>query len=124
MTTLDTSLGSPAIPPGSDGPPVHFGFENTYARLPDRFYSRLAPTPVATPHLVKLNVELARTLGLNPDALSSAQGVDILAGNSVAEGAEPLAQAYLRELCRLLAFLALNALETPFVTFSADAGAN
>ena len=94
MTTLDTSLGSPAIPPGSDGPPVHFGFENTYARLPDRFYSRLAPTPVATPHLVKLNVELARTLGLNPDALSSAQGVDILAGNRVAERSEPLAQAY------------------------------
>ena len=73
---------------------VNFDFENTYARLPERFYSRLAPTPVAAPRLVKLNVELALNLGLDPDALASASGVNILAGNIVAKGAEPLAQAY------------------------------
>jgi uncharacterized protein YdiU (UPF0061 family) len=39
-------------------------------------------------------VELARHLGLDPDALASARGVEILAGNRVAEGAEPLALAY------------------------------
>ena len=54
----------------------------------------LNPTPVAAPRLVKLNVELARNLGLDPDALASAQGVEILAGNRVAEGSEPLAEAY------------------------------
>jgi serine/tyrosine/threonine adenylyltransferase len=79
---------------GPDCPPVHFGFENTYARLPERFYARLAPTPVTAPRLVKLNIELARSLGLDPDALASARGVEILAGNRVAEGAEPLALAY------------------------------
>ena len=73
---------------------VSFGFENTYARLPERFYSRLSPTAVAAPRLVKLNLELARKLGLDPEALASAEGVDILAGNRVAEGSEPLAQAY------------------------------
>jgi uncharacterized protein YdiU (UPF0061 family) len=73
---------------------VHFGFENIYARLPERFYSRLAPTPVAAPKLVKLNVELARKLGLDPEALASERGVEILAGKCVAEGAEPLAMAY------------------------------
>ncbi len=73
---------------------VDFGFENTYARLPERFYERLSPTPVAAPQLVKVNVELARSLGLDPDALASAEGVKILAGNVVAEGAEPLAIAY------------------------------
>jgi uncharacterized protein YdiU (UPF0061 family) len=78
----------------SDGEPVHFGFENTYARLPERFYGRVNPTPVAAPSLVKLNVELARSLMLNPDVLASPQGVDILAGNRVAEGSEPLAIAY------------------------------
>jgi uncharacterized protein YdiU (UPF0061 family) len=41
-----------------------------------------------------LNVELARNLGLDPVALASAPGVAILAGNLVAEGAEPLAMAY------------------------------
>jgi uncharacterized protein YdiU (UPF0061 family) len=49
---------------------------------------------VAAPRLVKLNVELARNLGLDPDALAGVQGVEILAGNRVAEGSEPLAQAY------------------------------
>ncbi len=73
---------------------VRFGFENTYARLPEHFYARLDPTPVAAPRLVKLNVELARDLGLDPDALASPRGVEILAGNRVAEGAEPLALAY------------------------------
>jgi uncharacterized protein YdiU (UPF0061 family) len=73
---------------------VHFGFDNTYARLDARFYARLAPTPVAAPQLIKLNVELARSLGLDPEALTTPAGVEILAGNRVAEGSEPLAQAY------------------------------
>src|SRR6266498_2356592 len=73
---------------------VRFGFENTYARLPEHFYARLDPIPVAAPRLVKLNVELARSLGLDPNVLTSTEGVEILAGNRVAEGAEPLALAY------------------------------
>ena len=79
---------------GEDLQPVLFGFDNTYARLPERFYVRLDPTPVAAPRLIKVSVELARSLRLNPDALASAQGVEILAGNRIADGAEPLAQAY------------------------------
>jgi uncharacterized protein YdiU (UPF0061 family) len=77
-----------------DSPPIHFGFENTYARLPERFYARVNPTPVTAPHLIKVNTELARTLGLDPDALASPQGVEILAGNRIAEGSEPIALAY------------------------------
>ena len=73
---------------------VRFGFENTFARLPERFYAKVDPTPVAAPRLVKINAELARKLGLDPDALASEQGVKILAGSCVAEGSEPLAQAY------------------------------
>jgi uncharacterized protein YdiU (UPF0061 family) len=77
-----------------DRVPVRFGFDNTYVRLPDRFYARVNPTQVAGPQLVKLNVELARVLRLEADALASAEGVEVLAGNRVAEGSEPLAQAY------------------------------
>jgi serine/tyrosine/threonine adenylyltransferase len=88
-----TAIASPA-----DSRPdrqfVRFAFDNTYARLPERFYVRLNPTPVAGPRLVRVNRELARTLGLDADALASPEGVDILAGNRVAEGSEPLAQAY------------------------------
>ncbi len=68
--------------------------DNSYARLPDRFYARLAPTPVATPKLVKLNVPLARQLGLDPDVLASSDGVAMLAGNRLPEGSEPIATAY------------------------------
>ena len=69
-------------------------FDNTYARLPTRFYARIEPTPVARPRLVKLNRRLAVTLGLDPDDLASPEGVEVLAGNRVPEGAEPVAMAY------------------------------
>jgi uncharacterized protein YdiU (UPF0061 family) len=62
--------------------------------VPERFYARLEPTPVAAPQLVKVNVKRARDLGLDPSALASEHGVEILAGNRVAEGAEPLSIAY------------------------------
>src|ERR1700721_993052 len=78
----------------SDCQAVRFGFDTTYARLPDRFYARLNPTPVATPALGKLNLGLARSLQLDPQALASDEGVQILAGNRIAEGSEPLALAY------------------------------
>ena len=73
---------------------VEFGFDNTYARLPGHFFASVAPTPVSAPRLIRLNDELARRLGLDPEALSSAEGVAILAGNRVAAGSEPLAMAY------------------------------
>jgi uncharacterized protein YdiU (UPF0061 family) len=94
MSSPDVPATALPVDSSPDGQTVSLGFRNTYARLPERFYSRLNPTPVATPRLVKLNVELARNLGLNPDALASAPGVEVLAGNRVAEGSEPLAMAY------------------------------
>src|SRR5687768_11333554 len=72
----------------------HFPFENTLSRLPDRFFARVAPTPVQAPRLVRLNCKLARRLGLDPDWLTSAEGVEVLGGKRVPEGADPIAQAY------------------------------
>ncbi|NEX22190.1 YdiU family protein [Thiorhodococcus mannitoliphagus] len=71
-----------------------FAFDNTYAALPDHFYARLAPVPVKLPELVKLNGALAEQLGLDPDALAAPDGVAMLAGNQVPDGADPLAMAY------------------------------
>ncbi|MCB1547711.1 MAG: YdiU family protein [Hyphomicrobiaceae bacterium] len=71
-----------------------FAFDNSYARLPERFFARLAPTPVRAPALVRLNESLARELGLDPAVLASPEGVAVLAGNRLAEGSIPLAQAY------------------------------
>ena len=68
--------------------------ENSYVRLPERFYARLPPTRVAAPQLVKLNVALARELGLDPGYLASSEGVEVLAGNRVPDGANTIAMAY------------------------------
>src|SRR5437660_9226333 len=72
----------------------HFPFENTYARLPDRFYARVAPTPVRAPRLIRVNTELALNLGLDPDWLAGPEGLEVLAGGRVPDAAEPVAMAY------------------------------
>ncbi len=71
-----------------------FAFDNSYARLPNRFFSRLQPTPVAAPHLIRLNKKLAWDLELDPEKLVTPDGVKILGGNRVPGGSEPLAMAY------------------------------
>src|SRR3982074_3569024 len=73
---------------------LHFPFQNTYAALPDGFFARVAPTPVASPRLIKLNRPLAVHLGLDPDRLSSPEGAEILAGKRIPDGADPIAMAY------------------------------
>ena len=73
---------------------LSIAFDNSYARLPDRFFARLPPTPVRAPGLIRLNTDLAVQLGLDPDALAGGEGLAMLAGNHLPDGAEPLAQAY------------------------------
>jgi uncharacterized protein YdiU (UPF0061 family) len=94
MTSSQACAATPLAGSNVGRVPVRFCFDNTYARLPERFHARTNPTPVAAPALVKLNVKLARTLGLDVNELASEQGVAILAGSSVADGSEPIALAY------------------------------
>ena len=69
-------------------------FDNSYARLPERFYAAVNPTAVAEPRLIRLNAPLASELGLDPDWLKSPAGLAMLAGNSLIDGAHPIATAY------------------------------
>jgi uncharacterized protein YdiU (UPF0061 family) len=71
-----------------------WNFENSYAGLPSTFFSRQGPTPVDSPKLIILNHPLATSLGLNVEGLQSEDGLAVLAGNRIPEGASPLAQAY------------------------------
>ncbi|WNF08235.1 YdiU family protein [Brevibacillus borstelensis] len=71
-----------------------WNFDNSYARLPELFFSSQGPTPVRAPKLIILNESLASSLGLNTQALRSEDGVSAFAGNRIPEGASPLAQAY------------------------------
>src|SRR5687768_514754 len=68
--------------------------EHTYASLPELFHTDIAPTPVREPKLVAFNRPLAEKLGLDADALNTPDGAAIFAGNTLPEGAAPIAQAY------------------------------
>lgn len=71
---------------------LNIPFDNSYARLPDTFYSRLAPTPVRAPSLICFNQRLADELGLTGGDTSEL--AEIFSGNRVPDGASPLAQLY------------------------------
>jgi serine/tyrosine/threonine adenylyltransferase len=75
-------------------PPLAAGWrlDDSYARLPDRLFARVSPTPVTAPHLVVLNHPLAKHLGLDPAALNENTGW--FTGNTLPPGAAPIAQAY------------------------------
>ena len=71
-----------------------WNLENSYAELPEFFYSKINLSKVSSPKLVVLNNELAEYLGLDINELQSEEGVSYFAGNSVPKGSIPIAQAY------------------------------
>jgi uncharacterized protein YdiU (UPF0061 family) len=71
-----------------------FAFDNSYARLPDRFHARVRPRTAPQPAWLALNEPLGELLGLTPEELRSPELLDALAGNRLLEGSEPVALAY------------------------------
>lgn len=82
----------PSVTASGAGPTI--AFDNSYARLPAQFYSRRRPEPVPEPAPVRVNRPLAEQLGIDPDWLASEEGVQVVAGNRVPEGADPIALVY------------------------------
>ncbi|PSL31116.1 uncharacterized protein YdiU (UPF0061 family) [Planomicrobium soli] len=71
-----------------------WNLDNSYASLPDKFYTSMNLNAVSSPKLAILNHPLADTLGLDAEALESEDGVAMLAGNRIPEGGKPIAEAY------------------------------
>lgn len=71
-----------------------WNLDNSYANLPETFFSMQNPTPVRSPKLVALNNPLAVSLGFDIHSLESDEGVAIFAGNKQPEGSLTIAQAY------------------------------
>lgn len=69
-------------------------FDNSYARLPPRFFARVAPAHPPGPSLIRLNHRLAAELSLNSQWLAGPDGLAFLSGRTIAEGSEPIAAAY------------------------------
>lgn len=69
-------------------------FDNTYARLPERFFARQPPTPMPAPTLFARNQPLADELGLSPSSIEGRRGLELFAGVRLPDSAEPIAMAY------------------------------
>ncbi len=68
--------------------------DSTYVRDLEGLYVPWRASPAPEPRLLALNEALAAELGLDAQALRAPEGVDLLVGNVVPEGATPVAQAY------------------------------
>ncbi|MBA5629843.1 protein adenylyltransferase SelO [Moheibacter lacus] len=69
-----------------------FNFDNSYKKLSPKFFESVHPFPAPNPELLLLNQDLLKELDLeNADKNELAQ---ILSGNKLAVGSEPIAQAY------------------------------
>ena len=84
----------PTSPDPAPRPQAGWSFDNSYARLPETFHTRVRPTPVAQPRLVLFNRPLAQALGIDPKAFDGPEAAALFTGNRILSGAEPIAQAY------------------------------
>ncbi|MCP9469731.1 MAG: YdiU family protein [Nitrospira sp.] len=70
-------------------------FDNTYARLPEAFYTKLAPTPfTSVPSVVAFNAEAALLIDLDPQEVTRPEFARLFGGSLLLSGMEPLAMLY------------------------------
>jgi len=69
-------------------------FDNSFAALPEAFYTRLLPQPLPDPYVVGVSPEVAELLGLPADFLASPAFAEAFAGNQLLPGSAPLAAVY------------------------------
>ncbi len=70
-------------------------FDNSYARLPEAFYSRVNPTPFsASPFLISSNPAAAALLDLDPAEAARPEFAGVFGGSLLVPGMEPLAMLY------------------------------
>jgi serine/tyrosine/threonine adenylyltransferase len=67
---------------------------SSYANLPPRFFTKLDPTPVAQPRVIRFNRELAGELDPDLAALNAGAVAELFSGNAVPAGLVPIALAY------------------------------
>lgn len=69
-------------------------FNNTYSKLPDKFFERVSPASFSEPELILFNEKLADSLGIHYQNKSDKELASIFSGQQILEGSEPLAMAY------------------------------
>ncbi len=71
-----------------------FAFDNSYVRDLEELYVPWEAARASAPRLLALNEELAADLGVDAGTLAAPEGIDVLVGNVLLEGASVVAQAY------------------------------
>lgn len=73
-----------------------FGLQlaSSYAALPPVLFASATPSKVPSPKMVILNERLALEMGIDPKGISGDSGAALFAGQALASGSEPIAQAY------------------------------
>ena len=69
-------------------------FDNSFAGLPEAFYTRLAPLGLPAPYLVGASDEVAELIGLDPGEFQRPEFCEIFAGNNLPPGSDALAAVY------------------------------
>lgn len=69
-------------------------FGSGYSRMPERFFARVVPQPVASPRLLAFNRPLAVELGMDLEGADEETLGALFAGNALAPGCESIAAAY------------------------------
>ena len=69
-------------------------FDNSFARLPEAYYSRVCPTPVPDPYLVCYSPEALALLDLDASEMTRPELIEALAGNQLLPGMDALAALY------------------------------
>jgi uncharacterized protein YdiU (UPF0061 family) len=69
-------------------------FDNSYARLPAAFYSKVSPAEFPHPYLVSFNPAAAELIELDPRESERPEFVEYFSGGRALPGAEPLAMLY------------------------------
>ena len=67
---------------------------NERRQVAESSYSRVRPTPVASPQLIAHSEEVAAELGLTQNDVLSQQFVDVFSGNALYDGMDPYAMNY------------------------------
>ena len=69
-------------------------WNNRFARLGEKFYTRLHPQVLPDPYWISRNQAVARELGIEESWLESQESLDAFVGNNTLPGSDPLASVY------------------------------
>ena len=84
----------PASLPRVEAARLGMVLDNSYADQLTGLHAPWNPSPAPEASWLALNTDLAQSLGLNAEALASAEGLAVLSGQALPTGATPIAQAY------------------------------